>query len=97
MNVKVGNNKIVAGDYSTYEGIRIGLLRRHTYNDSFLAFAKEKGFDCTIVYYETPTQLTSALIDGEVDALVNSYIHTPEDEKIIENFGDTPYYIMARK
>ena len=97
MNVKVGNNKIVAGDYSTYEGIRIGLLRRHTYNDSFLAFAKEKGFDCTIVYYETPTQLTSALIDGEVDALVNSYIHTPEDEKIIENFGETPYYIMARK
>ena len=30
MNVKVGNNKIVSGDYSTYEGIRIGLLERHT-------------------------------------------------------------------
>lgn len=97
MNVKVGNNKIVAGDYSTYDGIRIGLLRRHTYNDSFLAFAKEKGFDCTIVYYETPTQLTNALINDEVDALVNSYIRTPEDEKIVENFGETPYYIMARK
>ena len=97
MNVKVGNNQIVAGDYSTYNGIRVGLLRRHTYNDSFLAFAKQKGFDCTIVYYETPTELTNALIDDEVDALVNSYIRTPEDEKVIENFGETPYYIMARK
>lgn len=97
MNIKVGNNKIKAGDYSTYNGMRIGLLRRHTYNDRFLAFTKEKGFDCEIIYYDTPTELTNALIDDEVDALVNSYIRIPEDEKTIENFGETPYYIMARK
>lgn len=28
---------------------------------------------------------------------MNSYIRIPEDEKTIEDFGDTPYYIMARK
>lgn len=97
MNVKVGNTKIVAGDYSTYDGIRVGLLERHTYNDTFLDFAKEKGFDCEIIYYKTPTELTNALINDEVDALVNSYIRIPEDEQSIENFGETPYYIMARK
>ena len=97
MNVKVGNNKIVAGDYSTYNGMKIGLLERHTYNDSFIEFTKEKGFDCEILYYKTPTELTNALINDEVDAVVNSYIRTPEDEKIIENFGETPYYIIARK
>ena len=97
MNVKVGNEKIVAGDYSTYNGIKIGLLRRHTYNDAFLKFADEKGFDYEIVYYETPTELTNALINDEVDALVNSYIRIPEDEKMIEDFGETPYYLMARK
>ena len=97
MNVKVGNEKIVAGDYSTYDGIRIGLLKRHTYNNSFIEFADQKGFDYTIVYYDTPTELTNALINDEVDALVNSYIRIPEDERVIENFGETPYYIMARK
>ena len=97
MNVKVGNDKIVAGDYSTYNGIKVGLLRRHTYNNSFLEFTKEKVFDCEIVYYDTPTDLTNALIDDEVDALADSYIRIPEDEKVIENFGETPYYIMARK
>lgn len=97
MNVKVGNNKIVAGDYSTYNGLRIGLLKRHTYNNAFLEYVQEKGIDCDIVYYETPTELSNALVNDEVDALVNSYIRIPEDEKTIENFGETPYYIMARK
>ena len=97
MNVKVGNQKIVAGDYSTYDGIRIGLLQRHTYNNSFLDFVKEKGFRCEVVYYETPTELSNALVNDEVDALVNSYIRIPEDEKTVESFGETPYYIMARK
>ena len=97
MNVKAGNTSVIAGDYSTYNGLRIGLLRRHTYNDKFLQFAAEKGFECTILYYETPTELANALVHGEVDALVNSYIRTPEDERTVENFGQTPYYIMARK
>ena len=97
MNVKVGNTKVVAGDYSTYDGLKIGLLARHTYNDTFLEWADAKGFSYELRYYETPTELSNALIDGEVDALVNSYLRTPEDEYTIETFGETPYYIMARK
>ena len=97
MNVKRGNTKVIAGDYSTYNGLRVGLLQRHTYNDRFQQFVEEKGFNCEIVYYTTPTELSNALIDGEVDALVDSYIRTPEDEETIENFGETPYYFMARK
>ena len=97
MNVKRGNTSVISGDYSTYDGLKIGLLKRHTYNDKFIQFTKEKGFDCDIVYYMTPADLSNALISGEVDALVNSYIRTPEDEMTIEDFGETPYYFMARK
>ena len=97
MDVKVGNRDIVSGDYATYDGIRIGLLRRHTYNGRFEAWAKSKGFAYTITYYDTPAELSNALIDGDVDAIVNSYIGTPEDERILETFEETPYYLMARK
>ncbi len=97
MNVKVGNTSISGDDYSTFNGIRIGLLQRHTYNDKFLAFIAENNIDCEIVYYDTPTELTNALVNDEVDALVNSYISTPEDEQVVMNLGETPYYIMARK
>lgn len=97
MNVKVGNTAVVAGDYTTYNGLRIGLLERHTYNDAFLNWADEKGFSYEVIYYNTPTELSNALIDGKVDALVDSYIGTPEDERTIEDFGPTPYYLMVRK
>lgn len=97
MNVKVGNKSIVPGDYSTYQGLKIGLLRRHTYNGKILDFIAENDIECTVSYYETPTDLSNALVNDTVDAIVNSYIRIPEDEKTIENFGETPYYIMVRK
>lgn len=95
MNVKVNNTSVVAGDYSTYNGLRIGLLTRHTYNGKFLDFVKKNNIACEIVYYETPTELSNALVNDEVDALVNSYIRTPEDERMVQDFGQTPYYFMA--
>lgn len=97
MNVKRGNKSIIAGDYTTYNGITVGLLQRHTYNDSFKRFLKDNNIDCEIIYYDTPTDLSNALVDGSVDAIVDSYIRTPEDEITIENFGETPYYFMVRK
>ena len=97
MTVKVGNTKVVAGDYDTYNGLRIGLLERYTYNGKFEEFAKSKGFSYALLYYDTPEELTNALITGEVDALVNSYISTPEDERVVEELEQTPYYLMARK
>lgn len=97
LNTKMGNETIIPGDYETYDGMKVGLLKRHTYNEEFLGFAEEKGFYCQVVYYETPAALADALVSGEVDAVQNSYVHTPEDEKQLETFGETPYYIMARK
>lgn len=97
MNIKVGNSKVVAGDYATYEGMRIGLLQSQTYNDGFLQWADEKGFAYTVTYYDTLADLTNALREDKVDAIVDSYIRSPEDELTIEDFGQTAYYILARK
>lgn len=97
LNVKAGNHRVIPGNYDTYNGMKIGLLSRHSYNPSFIDWANAKGFSYDIVYYETQDELSSALINGEIDALLNSYIRSPDDERTIENFGQTPYYIIARK
>lgn len=88
---------------SEYAGNGLGLpivkslLESHSYNASILQFAAEKGFACEAVYYQTQAELNRALVENDVDAVVNSYIRIPEDERTIENFGQTTYYFMARK
>lgn len=97
LTVKVGNARIVAGDYATYEGIKVGSLEASSYNENFIAWAEDKGFSYEMIYFKGTQEATEALIAGEVDALLNSYIRLPDDELVIETFGETPYYIMARK
>lgn len=88
---------------SEYAGNGLGLpivkslLESHSYNASILQFAAEKGFACEVVYYQTQAELNRALVENDVDTVVNSYIRIPEDERTIENFGQTTYYFMARK
>lgn len=97
LNIKAGNKKIIEGNYSTYDGMKIGLLRRHSYNDDFIKWATDKGFSFEVFYYDTQNALSEALISGKIDALLNSYMRLPDDERTIETFGQTPYYIIARK
>ena len=67
--------------------IRADAMERLDTPDYKVAFY---AFDCDIIYYETPTELSNALVNDEVDALANSYIRIPEDEQTIENFGEMP-------
>ena len=97
MNIKRGNKKIISGDYSTYNGIIVGILEKHSFYHDFLDFVKEKGFEATIKTYKTSEELSNALYTGEVDAVVNSYIRTPDDEMTIEGFDEESYFFMARK
>ncbi|MDO4489194.1 MAG: transporter substrate-binding domain-containing protein, partial [Eubacteriales bacterium] len=97
LNIKLGNKKIVPGDYSTYDGCVVGLLETHSYNDLVKNFAKSKGFECEIKNFGSPTELRRALVSGEVDMILDSYIRVAEDQVTIEIFGETPYYFMVRK
>ena len=100
MNVKVGNQKIVSGDYSTYNGIRVGLLSRHTYNSTFLNFVQGKGFNCEIVYYETRTELYNYYygsqendrgLTGEERALLKELLNSREAIRAVMNPSASPY------
>ena len=44
--VKAGNQSIVEGDYTTYDGITVGMLEENSKNLNFENFAQEHGFTC---------------------------------------------------
>ena len=98
LTVKAGNRSIVAGDYSTYDGMIVGVSRTgNGRNDSFKAYAAEHGFRYTMVSYDTDEELSSALRTGEITAAVSNRMRQTKNEWIIDTFDVQDSYIAVRK
>ena len=98
LTVKAGNRSIVAGDYSTYDGMIVGVSRTgNGRNDSFKAYAEEHGFRYTLVSYDTDEELSDALRTGEITAAVSNRMRQTKNEWIIDTFDVQDSYIAVRK
>lgn len=97
LTVREGNDRLVSGDYSTYNGIRIGTLQGSYRSAELAAFAKSKGFRYHLVNYQTTTELTQALQKGYVDAILSSSLRSRKYEWTLESFNESQLYIAVRK
>ncbi len=95
--VKSGNQDIVERDYSTYDGITVGMLEGNSKNANFERFAKEHGFTYTPKYFAEQDKLTAALQNGEVDAAVTGSLRLLDNEWLLESFDSSPFYICTNK
>ncbi len=95
--VKSGNQTIVEGDYTTYDGITVGMLEGNSKNANFERFAEEHSFTFHPVYFAEQDKLTTALQEGEVDAAVTGSLRLLENEWLLESFDASPFYICTRK
>ena len=98
LTVESGNTKFIAGDYGSWDGIRIGMTEGSSRNAEFDAFAKEKGFTYVPVYYKNSADSIAALNAGNsVDAIVTCNLRALENEWVIAEFDYSPFYIMVKK
>ena len=91
------NTAIIAQDYATYDGMRVGVLRNSSRNDDFEQLAKEKGFSYTVTYYPSADEMAQALRQEKVDAVVSSSLRRTKGERILEEFDTRDFYAMVRK
>lgn len=97
LTVKAGNNDIIAGEYSTYEGMKVGLLKNNTANEALKELAVKEGFKYEEIIKDSTQEINEALQNGEVDAIVTSNLRIINNEWIIEEFNPTPFYVIVRK
>ncbi len=95
--IKAGNTSIIEGDYSTYDGITVGMLKDNSKNANFEQFAEKHDFTFEPVYFAEQDELASALQDGRVDAAVTGSLRLLENEWLLESFDASPFYICTRK
>lgn len=97
LTVKAGNTDIISGDYSTYDGITVGMTDKNSRNDSFKRFAKEHGFTYNEVIFDTSDEMEKALQKGSVDAIVSGSFRLLDNEWIVSSFDEDEAYIITRK
>jgi len=97
LSVQKQNTKIRSGDYSTYDGMTVGLLSGSSQNQSLPEFAEENGFTYQTREYDDPGQLEEALQDGTIDAILTSTLRRSENEKLLDTIEVDYFYAITRK
>ena len=97
LNVRADNTKFIAGDYATYNGMRIGTFRKDRTYDLFQKWAQEKGFTYQTTFYDTSTELYAAFRSGEVEAIIANSFRKPENEHTLDMFYTNNIYGIVRK
>lgn len=95
--VRSDNFDIVAHDYNTYNGIRVGMLEGSSRNEDFSKFASENHFVYEPYYFKLHTQLEEALEVGNIDAILTSSLRKTKNERILDTFATRDFYVMVRK
>ncbi|MDE6200310.1 MAG: response regulator [Clostridiales bacterium] len=97
ISIRENDDRFDGGDYSTYDGMVIGLLGNNKKTE-LEEFAKRKGFTPVIKNdYIEDAELAAALQDGEIDAIVTSDLRKAENEKTLEIIGNDDFYAIVRK
>ena len=97
LNVRADNTKFVAGDYATYNGMRIGTFRKDRSYELFQKWAQEKGFTYQTTFYDTSPELYAAFHRGEVEAIIANSFRKPDVERTLDMFYTNNIYGIVRK
>ena len=97
LTIRGDNTAIVEGQYSTYNGMRVALLNGNSRNAEFAEYAQTKGFTYNPVYFDSTEKMAEALQNGTVDAIVTSSLRRINNERILEKFGSSDFYVIVKK
>ena len=97
LTVRSDNSTIVDGNYSTYNGMRVALLNGSSRDKEFADFAGNKGFTYDPFYFDTTAEMEEALQSGNVDAIAASSLRKTNNERIVDKFDSSDFYVMVKK
>ncbi|MBD5131088.1 MAG: response regulator [Clostridiales bacterium] len=97
LSIRVDNTELHRGDYSSYDGMTIGLVAGSSQNDSLPEWAEQKGFTYKTKEYANSDDLAAALQSGKIDAILSSNLRKAENEKELDVTAEDDFYAIVRK
>ena len=85
------------GNYSTYNGMRVAFLNGSSRDKEFTDFADNKGFTYDPFYFDTTAEMEEALQSGNVDAIAATSMRKTNNERIVDKFDSSEFYVIVKK
>ena len=84
-------------DYAALNAKTIGQMLGNTRNQDLAKFAAQEGFVYRTKSYANEQELSEALQDGAVDAVITTSVRKGSNERVVAEFAEEPFYVMVRK
>lgn len=85
-------------DFSAMQNISFGMVKSYVRREEFLQYLADNDIaEPNIVEYETTQLLQEALDEGEIDALVHTFMEVEEGQRLIGRFAPRPIYYITYK
>ena len=95
--VAMRNTEIAVNDFASINGMKVGLLKGNSVNDTLDPFAEANGFQVETIIYDSQAALLKALHDGNINAILISSLEKGPAERIIAKFAPVPFYFVTAK
>lgn len=83
-------------DFEAMKDITFGMVRTYVRREEFLGYLANNGVTSPkIREYESTAALQEALDQGEVDALVHTFMEIKEGQRLIGRFAPRPFYYLS--
>lgn len=97
LTTRLGNKDIIAKEYSSYKGARIGFVRGDAVDEAFARFAVKHGFSYEPCYYDFVDKAAEDLQNGHIDMLVSESVRNLSYEKVMDVVWEERLYLATRK
>lgn len=97
LNVRVDDMRYDYEDFSSFNGMRVGVIKDGLDAEYFKEYCRKNGFSVTIVPYRETADLLSALDRGELDGVAISHLGKNSVFRSVAQFAPQPLYFAVAK
>ena len=97
LSIRADNTSLLSGNYSTYNGITVGVVPGSSQNQALAEFARENGFSYQAREYTDSGLMAEDLQNGTIDAILSSNLRRTENEKTLDVIETDYFYAIVRK
>jgi EAL domain-containing protein (putative c-di-GMP-specific phosphodiesterase class I)/ABC-type amino acid transport substrate-binding protein len=92
------DSELAYEDFEAMADVAFGIVKTYIRKDEFLQYMAENGIEQPkLKEYNSTKELQQALDEGEVDAIVHSFMELEAGQRIVGKFAPSPYYYISSR